>query len=51
MLCVPLLGLLLSALAFHERISPDLSAGLALIALGVATSALGCAWRHAAARG
>lgn len=52
MLCVPLLGLLLSALAFHERISPDLSAGLALIALGVATSALGPRLRrHAAARG
>ncbi|MGO4155952.1 DMT family transporter [Cupriavidus sp. YAF13] len=40
MLCVPLIGLVVSAVAFQERISADLSAGLALIALGVATSAL-----------
>jgi drug/metabolite transporter (DMT)-like permease len=40
MLCVPVIGLVVSAIAFQERISADLSAGLALIALGVATSAL-----------
>ncbi|MGO4763557.1 DMT family transporter [Cupriavidus sp. 2KB_3] len=40
MLGVPLLGLLLSAVAWHERISADLSIGLALIGLGVITTAL-----------
>jgi len=40
MLGVPVLGLVLSAVAWHERISADLSAGLALIALGVVTTAL-----------
>lgn len=50
MLCVPLLGLLLSAVAFHERITADLSAGLALIALGVATTALGPRLERQAAR-
>jgi len=40
MLGVPLLGLVLSAAAWHERISADLSIGLALIGLGVVTTAL-----------
>ena len=40
MLGVPVIGLLLSAVAWHERISADLSLGLALIALGVVTTAL-----------
>lgn len=40
MLGVPVIGLVLSAVAWHERISPDLSIGLALIGLGVVTTAL-----------
>lgn len=40
MLGVPLIGLVLSALAWHERISADLSIGLGLIAMGVITTAL-----------
>ncbi|MBY4733003.1 DMT family transporter [Cupriavidus pauculus] len=40
MLGVPVIGLVLSAMVWHERISADLSAGLALIALGVVTTAL-----------
>lgn len=40
MLGVPVIGLVLSAVAWHERISADLSLGLALIALGVVTTAL-----------
>lgn len=40
MLCVPVIGLIVSSLVFHERISPDLALGLGLIALSVAGSAL-----------
>lgn len=40
MLGVPVIGLVISAAAWHERISADLSIGLALIALGVVTTAL-----------
>lgn len=40
MLGVPLIGLVLSALAWHEQISADLSIGLGLIAMGVITTAL-----------
>ncbi|GJG96994.1 DMT family transporter [Cupriavidus pauculus] len=40
MLGVPLIGLVLSALAWHEQISADLSTGLGLIAMGVITTAL-----------
>jgi len=40
MLGVPVLGLVLSAVAWHEKISADLSIGLALIGLGVVTTAL-----------
>ncbi|MDQ8034940.1 MAG: DMT family transporter [Bordetella sp.] len=41
MLCVPLIGLLISALVFQERLSGDLIAGLALIGASVLVSALG----------
>lgn len=40
MLCVPVVGLIVSSVAFHERISPDLALGLALIGASVAASAL-----------
>ncbi len=39
MLCVPVIGLIVSSLVFHERLSPDLTLGLGLIALSVAASA------------
>jgi len=40
MLGVPVIGLMVSAAVWHERLSSDLSIGLALIALGVVTTAL-----------
>ena len=40
MLCVPVIGLVVSSLVFHERISADLALGLGLIALSVAASAV-----------
>ena len=40
MLCVPVIGLVVSSLVFHERISADLALGLGLIALSVAGSAV-----------
>lgn len=40
MLGVPVIGLMVSAAVWHERLSGDLSIGLALIALGVVTTAL-----------
>lgn len=40
MLGVPVIGLIVSAVAWHERISADLSVGLALIGIGVITAAL-----------
>ncbi|KAI3593014.1 Permease of the drug/metabolite transporter (DMT) superfamily [Cupriavidus sp. U2] len=51
MLGVPLLGLVLSAVAWHERISADLSIGLGLIALGVVTTALAPRLGRLASRG
>lgn len=41
MLCVPLIGLVVSSWAFAERISADLAWGLALIALSVVVSTMG----------
>ena len=40
MLGVPVIGLVLSTVAWHEQISLDLSIGLALIGMGVVTTAL-----------
>jgi len=40
MLGVPVIGLVLSSVVWHEQISLDLSIGLALIAMGVVTTAL-----------
>ncbi|MBV8273306.1 MAG: DMT family transporter [Cupriavidus sp.] len=40
MLGVPVIGLVLSSVVWHEHISLDLSIGLALIAMGVVTTAL-----------
>ncbi|WP_430231334.1 DMT family transporter [Paraburkholderia tropica] len=40
MLGVPMVGILLSAAAFHERLSADLVAGLSLVALGLVIPAL-----------
>ena len=39
MLCVPVIGLIVSSVVFHEHLSPDLMLGLGLIALSVAASA------------
>jgi drug/metabolite transporter (DMT)-like permease len=50
MLGVPVIGLMLSSVAWHERISADLSVGLALIAMGVVTTALAPRLRRPAAR-
>ncbi|MNJ67522.1 hypothetical protein D3C77_637040 [compost metagenome] len=40
MLCVPVIGLIVSSVVFHERISADLALGLCLIAASVAASAV-----------
>ncbi|KAG1412923.1 hypothetical protein G6F57_023867 [Rhizopus arrhizus] len=40
MLCVPVIGLVVSSVVFHERISADLALGLSLIGASVAASAV-----------
>ena len=40
MLCVPVIGLIVSSVVFHERISGDLALGLSLIGASVAASAV-----------
>jgi len=40
MLCVPVIGLIVSSVVFHERISADLALGLSLIGLSVVLSAV-----------
>lgn len=47
MLGVPVIGLMVSAAVWHERLSGDLSIGLALIALGVVTTALASRFKRA----
>lgn len=51
MLCVPVIGLVVSAVVFHESISPDLALGLALIGASVGISALAHRWRRVSALG
>ncbi len=50
MLCVPVIGLIVSSFVFHEHISADLALGLALIAASVAASALAARLRPLALR-
>lgn len=40
MLCVPVIGLVVSSVVFHERLSADLALGLTLIGISVAASAV-----------
>jgi O-acetylserine/cysteine efflux transporter len=47
MLGVPVVGILLSAIAFQEALSPDLVAGLSLVGFGLVVPALG-SWRKRA---
>ncbi|MNO04161.1 hypothetical protein D3C81_2250910 [compost metagenome] len=46
MLCVPVIGLIVSSVVFHERISADLALGLALVAASVAASALAARFKR-----
>ncbi|MGV2909777.1 DMT family transporter [Achromobacter sp. AGC25] len=47
MLCVPVIGLIVSALVFHERMSGDLVLGLSLIGASVAASAVASRFKRA----
>lgn len=51
MLCVPVIGLMVSAIVFHESISQDLAWGLALIGSSVGVSTVALRWCREPAMG